>query len=136
MAGTVITTAVVTIGGTDLSGYVQSVEISESFDELDTTTMASGGRRERVAGLGDGQATFNFFNEWGGAGPDATIAPLVGTVAAVTVKPASGAVSATNPEYQFSVLVKEWTTGLTVGELSMASVTWSISGAIVKDITP
>ena len=121
MAGVVLTDAVVTVATVDLSAYVQSVELSESFDELDTTNMGSGGRRERVAGLADATFTATFFQSWEALKVDATIAPLVGTVAAVTVKPTSGAISATNPEYQFNVLIKEWT---------------SVSGAITKDITP
>lgn len=133
MAGTVITSAQVSIGAVDLTDYVQSVEISESYDELDTTNMGSSGRRERVAGLGDAQITINFFQDYGSSSVNDTIGPLVGTSAAFLIVPASGGVSATNPSYAGNVLIKEWSpiTG-TVGEVSMVSVTWSVDGVITK----
>jgi hypothetical protein len=53
------------------------------------------------------------------------------------VKPTSGAISETNPEYQFNALISSWTpVAGAVGDLATVSVTWQISGAITKDITP
>jgi len=133
MAGQVITDATVSVGAVDLSDYVQSVELSESYDELDTTNMGSGGRRERVAGLGDATVTMTFFQSWESSSVDATISALVGTSAAVVIKPDSAATGATNPSYSFNALIKEWTPmSATVGEVSMASVTWSVDGVITK----
>jgi hypothetical protein len=61
----------------------------------------------------------------------------VGTVAAVTLKQTGDAVSASNPEFQFSVLVDNFTDiNGDVSALGTADCTWPVSGAIVRDTTP
>jgi hypothetical protein len=56
---------------------------------------------------------------------------------AVKVKPTTGAVSSSNPEYQFNILVSEYPAlSGAVGELATVSVTFPITGPIVKDTTP
>ena len=68
---------------------------------------------------------------------EAVVYPLIGTVAAMTVKPTSGAISTSNPEYQFNALITSWSpVAGAVGDLATVSVTWPISGAITKDVTP
>jgi hypothetical protein len=53
------------------------------------------------------------------------------------VQPVNAAISVDSPQYIFSALLSEWTpVNGAVGELATASVTWPISGAIVKDTTP
>jgi hypothetical protein len=61
----------------------------------------------------------------------------LGTEVAIKVQPVNGAISASNPEYQFNAIISEWTAlNGAVGELATASVTWPITGAIVADTTP
>ena len=53
------------------------------------------------------------------------------------IRPVNTTVSASNPKFTFNVLVAEWQAlSAAVGELATASVTWPISGAITKSITP
>jgi hypothetical protein len=67
----------------------------------------------------------------------ATTEPLLGTVAQIKVQPTNAAISVDSPQYVFSALISEWTPlNGAVGELATASVTWSITGPIVKDTTP
>jgi hypothetical protein len=76
-----------------------------------------------------------FHQDYASGEVEATIFPLLGTVTTVTVKPVSGATTATNPLYTVSCLVSEWTPlNGAVGELATASVTWPVSGAITKAI--
>lgn len=138
MAGVVITDATITINAVDLSSYVQRVEINQDWDELDVTTMGSGGARERKAGLSDGSVSIEFFQDYATSAVDDTISALAGGApTAVTVKSNSAAISASNPEWQFSALISDWTPlSAAVGETAMASVTWPISGIVTRDITP
>lgn len=138
MARIVLTDAKVTINGVNLSDHIASVTISESADVVETTAF-SNTAKTRVAGLLDNSVTLEFHQDFAASSVEATIngtSSLVGTVTAIVVTPTSSAVGATNPSYSFSALVSEWTPlNGSVGELSTASVTWPISGAITKAVS-
>ncbi len=55
---------------------------------------------------------------------------------AFTLKLTSGAVSATNPEWQGFVIPSAAPIGGSQGELLMKSVTWKTSGPVIRDVTP
>lgn len=135
MARIVLTDAKVTINGVNLSDHIASITISESADVVETTAF-SNTAKTRVAGLRDNSVTLEFHQDFASSNVEATIngsPSLVGTVTAIVVTPTSSSVSATNPSYSFNALVSEWTPlNGAVGELSTASVTWPISGAITK----
>jgi hypothetical protein len=127
----VITGAVCTFQTVDLSSNVKSIELSQEWDEVDVTSMTSGGYRKRKAGLSDASLTVDFYNDWAAASVNATISPRLGLTMAVTMKKSSGTVSATNPLYSFNVLVTDWKPlSASVGEAAMTSVTWPVSGVI------
>jgi hypothetical protein len=142
MARIVLTNVDVTIAGVDLSDHVAQVTIQSTYDVLETTAFAGGNvpaaAKTRTAGLVDNSVTMEFHQDFAAASVEATIYPLLGTVAAVTVKPNSSALAgADNPEYQFNCVVSDWTPlNGAVGELATASVTWPVTGPIVKDVTP
>lgn len=130
----VLTDSVITVAGVDLSSYVQQVTLSEQVDEVDITTFGSGGRRERAAGLIDGQVSIEFFQSFDAGATNATIRPVIGdNDVTITLKATSAATSATNPLYTFDVLVTDWETlNAAVGEASSTSVTWPISGSVTE----
>ena len=141
MARLVLTNVEVTIAGVSLSNHIASVTLGSTYDVLETTAFGGGNvpqaAKERIAGLVDNSVTLEFHQDFATGEVEATIYPLLGTVAAVRVQPVNGAISAQNPEYQFNALISEWTPlNGAVGELATASVTWPITGAIVKDVTP
>ena len=141
MARIVLTNVEVTIGAIDLSNHIASVTLGSTYDVVETTAFAGGNvpaaAKTRQAGLVDNSVTFEFHQDFAAASVEATIYPLLGTVAACTVKPLDAAVAADNPEYQFNALISEWTPlNGAVGELATASVTWPITGVITKDVTP
>lgn len=141
MARIVLTNVKVTVGGVDLSDHVASVTLSSTYDVLETTAFAGGNvpsaAKTRIAGLVDNSVTLEFHQDFAATEVEATIYPLLGTSTAVAVKPVDAAVAADNPEYQFNAIVSEWTPlNGAVGELATASVTWPITGPIVKDVTP
>jgi len=141
MARLVLTNVEVTIGGVSLADHIASVTLGSTYDVLETTAFKGGNvpaaAKTRTAGLVDNSVTLEFHQDFAAGSVNATIYPLLGTEVAVKVQPVNGAISATNPEYQFNAVVSEWTPlNGAVGELATASVTWPITGAIVQDVTP
>lgn len=136
MARIVLTDAFVTINGVNLSDHIASITINESIDVVETTAFSSTAAKTRIGGLEDNSVTLEFHQDFAASNVEATIngtTSLVGTVTAIVVRPTSAAVGATNPSYTFNALVSEWTAlNGAVGELSTASVTWPITGAITK----
>jgi hypothetical protein len=132
MARIVLTNASVTFASTDISSYVSSISLSTSLDVVDTTAFGSTAR-SRVAGLADNQVTIEFFQDFASGALESVVYPTIGTSVAMVVKPVAGSTSATNPQYSFNALVSEWQPlSGAVGELSTASITWPVSGAITK----
>ena len=128
----VLTNASVTFASTDISSYVSSITLSTSLDVVDTTSFGNTART-RVAGLADNQVTIEFFQDFASGALESIVYPTIGTSAAMVVKPVAGSTTATNPSYSFNALVSEWQPlSGAVGELSTASVTWPVSGAITK----
>ena len=135
MARIVLTNAYISVGGVDLSDLVASVSLSETFDVVETTAFSSTAAKTRVAGLEDNSITLEFHQDYATGEVEQTIYPLLGTAAAVIVKPNGSSTSAFNPSYTCSAIISEWTPiNGSVGELATASVTWPVSGAITKAV--
>ncbi len=135
MARIVLTDAFISVGGVDLSDRVASVTLSETFDIVETTAFSSTAAKTRVAGLEDNSITLEFHQDYATSEVEQTIYPLLGTAAAVIVKPNGSTTSAFNPSYTCSAIISEWTPiNGSVGELATASVTWPITGAITKAV--
>jgi len=135
MARIVLTDAFISVGGVDLSDRVASVTLSETFDIVETTAFSSTAAKTRVAGLEDNSITLEFHQDYATSEVEQTIYPLLGTAAAVIVKPNGSGTSAFNPSYTCSAIIAEWTPiNGSVGELATASVTWPITGAITKAV--
>ena len=125
----------------DISDHIASVTLTSTYDVVETTAFSTdavpAAAKTRQAGLVDNSVTLEFHQDFAASSIEQTIYPMLGKVSAITVSPTDDAVSATNPEYQFNAVVSEWTPlNGAVGELSTASVTWPITGAVVKDVTP
>jgi len=134
MARIVLTDVGVLINNVDLSDHVASVEISQNFDEVETTAFGDGGRT-RVAGLEDSSITLSFHQDFATSSVDATIAPLVGGTASFNIGPfgTAEAASGTAPRYTGTCLITEWTPlNGAVGDLSTVDVTWPVSGKIAR----
>jgi hypothetical protein len=135
MARIVLTNAYISVGGVDLSDLVASVTLSETFDIVETTAFSSTAAKTRVAGLEDNSVTLEFHQDYATGEVEQTIYPLLGTAAAVIVKPNGSSTSAFNPSYSFNAIISEWTPiNGSVGELATASVTWPVTGAITKAV--
>ena len=128
----VITNANVSIGGVDLSSHITKVTLSTTRAEIETTTFGNTAVR-RVAGLADSSVAIDFNQDFAAASVETTLYPLIGSTAAIIVKPNGTATGTANPSYTFNALVTEWMPlDAQVGELAAASITWPIDGTIAK----
>lgn len=123
----------ITVGGTDLSDRLSSVELPITVAELDTTNFDSGGWNERIGGLKDSSVSLNFHQDFATSEVEATVYPLIGTKTEVVVKPTSSTTSGDNPQYAVSCIVTDWKPiAAKVGDLAVSQVSWPGSGAVVK----
>jgi hypothetical protein len=130
LAKLVLTDAVVTLGGTDISANVAAVTLTSSAAEVETTAFGQGAVT-RTGGLKDNSVTLSIHNDYSAI--EGLVYPLIGSTATIVVKSSSASVGTANPSYTATVLVTEWTPiNGAVGELNTADVTWPISGTITK----
>jgi hypothetical protein len=122
----------ISINGVLFSANLNSVELAIESDDLETTAFG-GDFRTRVGGLKTGSITLSFMQDFGAASVDATLFPLLNTLATVVVVPTSGSVNSTNPSYTATCLVNSYTPfASSVGDIATLSVTWPTSGTIVR----
>jgi hypothetical protein len=122
----------ITVAGTDFSTNLNSVELSQEADELETTAFGQN-FRTRIGGLKTGSVTLNFMQDFGAGSVDATLNPLLGTIATVIVQSASGTVTSTQPKYTAECLVTQYSPfASSVGDIATLSVTWPTTGTITR----
>ena len=132
MAKFVATDYKITVNGTNFSTSLASVELSIESDDVETTAFG-GEWRTRVGGLKQASLTLEFHQDFGAASVDATLFPLLNTIATVVVTPTSGSVTATNPSYTATCLVNSYQPfASSVGDLATLSVTWPVSGTVTR----
>jgi hypothetical protein len=122
----------VSVNGTDFSTSLNSVELSQEADDLETTAFGSTWRT-RIGGLKQASLTLNFMQDFGAGSVDATLNGLLGSIATVVIKPTSGTVTSTNPTYTMTALVTQYSPfASSVGDIATLSVTWPVSGSVVR----
>jgi hypothetical protein len=126
------TNAAPTTPSIDISSYVTNAVINQIVDELEVTAMGDTAHKF-VAGLQSGTFTIDFINDWAASQVNETLSAAFGKTLAVSVITVKGtAVSATNPTYQFSILVNNLTPvgqgG--VSEVASSSITFTVNSAI------
>ena len=129
-------TLVVTLNSVLISDQVTSVTINQTFDELETTSMGGNGAHTFVKGLESSTVTIDFLNSYAAAEVATTLQSAYGTTVPLIIKVTDAAVSATNPEYQTTILVNNLTpVNGAVGDLSTQSITFTCNSPIVVDVT-
>jgi len=129
-------TLVVTLNSVVISDQVTAATINQTFDELEITAM---GNNSHVfaKGLESSTVTLDFLNSYAAAEVATTLQNAYGTTVPLTIKPTNAAISATNPEYQTTILVNNLTpVNGSVGDLSTQSITFTCNSTIEVDITP
>ena len=90
-----------------------------------------------VKGLEASTITLDFLNDTAAANVLVTLQAAWGTTVPLTLKQTSALISATNPEYQTTVLVNNTTDiNSAVGDISTQSITFTCNSPIVVDSTP
>ena len=126
------TNAAPTTPSIDISSYVTNAVINQIVDELEVTSMGDLSHRF-VAGLQSATFSVDLINDWAAASVNETLSAAFGKTLAVSVITVKGtAVSATNPTYQFSILVNNLTPigqgG--VSEIATSSLSFTVNSAI------
>jgi hypothetical protein len=122
----------ITIGTAVISDDIASVTLDITSDEVETTAFGST-YRTRIGGLKDASVSLDFHQDFGAGSVDSLLFPLMGSTVAVKIAPTTGTVSATNPEYRFTALVTQYQPFAgAVGDLATLSVTWPVSGEVVR----
>jgi hypothetical protein len=122
----------ITVAGTNFSDSLNSVELAQEADDIETTAFGSSWRT-RIGGLKQATLTLNFMQDFAAGSVDATLNPLLGTLATVVIKPTSGTVTATNPTYTAVCLVNSYSPfASSVGDIATLSVTWPVSGSVTR----
>ena len=111
-------------GGYDLSDHITSVNLEIMAEELDATTINSGGFRERLGGLKDSTLSMDGFYEAGANKPDALLGASVGNELIVTTVPDAGV---GNTAYFMKSRLFSYQMFGAVGEIAPFSVTKSQS---------
>lgn len=131
MAKFVATNYNIKINGADFSSAIAAVTFDVSAAEQETTAFGNT-YIQRIAGLKDASVTLDFHQDFGSASVDATLFPLLGSNATVTVIPNGTAVTATNPSYTGVFLVTEYQPfASSVGDLATLSVTWPLADGTI-----
>jgi hypothetical protein len=122
----------ITINSLDFSTNLNSVELAQEADDLETTAFGQSWR-SRIGGLNNATVTLNFMQDFAAGSVDATLNPLLGSIATVVIQSASGTVSATQPKYTATCLVTSYSPfASSVGDIATLSVTWPVSGTVVR----
>jgi hypothetical protein len=118
----------ITINGANFSSSLAAATLDITAEEQEVTAFGST-YRSRIGGLKDASLSLDFHQDFGAAAVDATLFPLIGSIATVVITPTSGAISATNPSYTGQFLVTQYQPfASSVGDLATLSVSWPVAG--------
>jgi len=123
------------INSVDFSTSIAAVTFDITTAEQEVTAFGDT-FVQRISGLKDASISLDFHQDFGSSSVDATLYPLLGSNATVTVIPNGTAVSATNPSYTGVFLVTEYSPlASSVGDLSTLSVSWPLADGTVTRAT-
>jgi hypothetical protein len=126
----------------DLSQYVTSITLTQTFDEVETTAMSANSAAAShtyAKGLESSTLAVDFLNDHAAAAVQATLQAAYGTSVTAVVIPVKGTVvSATNPLYTVSILVNNLTPVGAPGapaDYARSSMTFTCTSAVAYATT-
>ena len=127
------------IATVDLSEYVTSITLTQTFDEVETTSMGSSSHTF-AKGLESSTLQVDFLNDWDAAKVQATLQAAYGTSVTALIVPVKGSptvVSSTNPLYTVSILINNLTPVGTGGpeDYARSSMTFTCTSAVAYATT-
>jgi hypothetical protein len=122
----------VTINSVDLSDQCTAATITYTVEALENTAFGSTSRTY-TSGLANNSVTVTLYQSYASNETEASVFSLVGTTTTLVLKPASGAVSTTNPSYTLTGAYLESHTPInaSLGELSTIDLTFT-GGTLAK----
>lgn len=127
----------VELGGTDYSAQIASATLTVDVEALDTTTFTTSGWKTFVGGLKSATLNLELKRDTDLSGLQAYIWTNLGVVVTFSLLvDGDSAIAAGNPEFQGSVLITQESIGAQVGQLMSNSLSFPVSGAITRDVTP
>lgn len=133
MAKFAATDFLVTLNTENISTNLNSVELAQEADDIETTAFGQD-FRTRIGGLKNATITLNFMQDFGADSIDDLLSPLLGDIATITIRPTSASISATNPEYVADCLVTQYSPfASSVGDIATLSVTWPVTGTVDRE---
>ncbi len=124
----------VTINSVDLSDQCTSATVTYTAEALESTAFGDTARKY-TSGLQNNEVAVTLYQSYAATETEATIYALVGTTTTLVIKPATGAVSATNPSYTLTGAYLESHTPIaaSLGELSTVTLTFR-GGTLAKAV--
>jgi len=138
MAQLVLTNALVSINGVNLSAYARSVSLDLGYTMLSDTVMGDT-FESNAAGIQKWSLSVEFVQDWATSLVDQTLFPLLGAAAfAVIVQGVNTTEGATNPKYTGSAVLSDYPPfgGGQHGALVTTTAKFSSAGLLTKDTTP
>lgn len=133
MAKIVLLDAQLSIANNDLTDYCSKIELSDEFEDKDTTTFGSGGAQEVKGGLEKFEMSITFKQDYADNALDEIMWALRRSVVTFAARAMESAVSASNPQYSGSVLINKWVPiAGSVGDVAEADVTYPGSGPLAR----
>lgn len=122
------------LGGSDVSDYLQSVTLDYGAELLDETAMGDT-TRKNLGGLKNWSVTAEFKQSFTDNELDEILFALVGTTFTVIVRPTSSVVGTSNPNYTGTCIMDKYSPiGNGVGALAKASITLQSAGALSRAV--
>ncbi len=131
---TYLSNPVVTVNSVALTGFATAATLTRTITSADITSFGETARTYGAT-LEDSELTVTLYMTYGASEVYATLKSLVGTRTTVTVKPTSGATSATNPILTLTGAYLESLPVLqaSLGEISSIDITFT--GGVYSEAT-
>jgi hypothetical protein len=123
---TYLSNPIVSVNSVDISDQCTAATLNNRVDQLESTAFGDTARKY-TAGLGNYEVTLSLYMSYASSETYATLSSLVGTTTNITITPASGSASATNPAITITgaFLAELPVINATMGELSTVDVTFT-----------
>ena len=132
---TYLSNPVVTVNSIDLTDQCTGATVNINYDQLESTAFGDTSRKY-VSGLGSHSITLDFYASFAASETWATLSTLVGSSTTITVQPASGTESATNPKMTLTgCFIASLPVVSSLGALGTISITAN-GGTYTTDVTP
>lgn len=135
MAKQVLSNAFLSIAAVDLSDHVESVTLTYEAEAPESTSMGDTTRTRLAGGLLDWNLAVTFRQDYAASEVDVTLFALVGTDVAIVLRPDTGVVSATNPQYTGQAILTSYApVAGSVGETQNAEVALAGNGVLARAV--